>query len=790
MLGPGQAQFCSVRPHTKTVTDFKELTVSYALTANSNIDPESKETIAGMYNSVPLHQALLVLPIFAIGPQAASQQVSDEIKSFQMVRTSTPPVIDGVLEEGIWSRAAVIEDLHQLDPIEYSEASQKSSVYVLYDDDALYVAARMWDTEYERITANVLRQGASIGNDDQLILIIDPYNSQRDGYQFVVNPHGVRSEGIYIGSTQLQSNWEGIWQAAATQDEEGWIAEIAIPFKTLSFDPETDTWGINFGRRAQSRNERMAWVSRNRAQNPAISGLALGFEGLDQGVGLDVISSISVSEQKNFSLESDKSEIDPSLDVFYRLTPSLSGSLTLNTDFSATEVDDRQVNLTRFGLFFPEKRDFFLRDADIFEFGGTGSLGTWTNLSKTLEQNGRPFFSRRIGLSRTGQPVDLKFGGKLSGRAGPWTLGALAIKQDQFSDVDATNLFTGRATINVLRESSLGIILTEGDPRSNLDNSVAGVDFNYLNTRIPNNRTIQASAWYQESDTEGVVGNDAAYGLRFDLPSSTGIRFNTTLKVIQENFNPALGFVNRAGIRDISTQIGWIKRNPQGSTIRTLLSQFGLQRVESLSGRLQSEVVDARAFQTTFESGDSIRLLYTGTREVLEEPFTVWHSDPISGGMSIVIPVGDYSFDDYGFHFQSEGSRKLAVWLTYRTGDFYRGKKDSTVSQMTWTPTERWRIFLRYSHDKIDLPQGTFDLRLARVGLDLIFSNTLSWVNLIQYDNDSEVVGINSRLHWIPQAGREAFIVLNHNLQDLTRNNNFHSTLADLSLKFNYTFRF
>ncbi|MFL2546918.1 MAG: sugar-binding protein [Candidatus Rariloculaceae bacterium] len=492
-----------------------------------------------------------------------------------MVRTDSPPTIDGVLEEEIWSRATLTEDLHQMDPIEHSEASQETSIYVLYDDDALYVGARLWDTQPERMTANVLRQGASIGDDDQLILIIDPYNNQRDGYQFIVNPHGVRSEAIYVGSTQTQSNWQGIWQAAATQDEQGWIAEMAIPFKTISFNPTTDTWGINFGRRAQSRNERMAWVSRNRQQNPAISGLATGFEGLDQGVGLDVVPSISVTDAKDFSLATNESEVDPSLDVFYRLTSSLSGSLTLNTDFSATEVDDRQVNLTRFGLFFPEKRDFFLRDADIFEFGGTGALGTFTNLSRTLEQNGRPFFSRRIGLSGDGQPVDLEYGGKLSGRIGRLTLGTLAIRQDAFGDVDATNLFTGRAALNILEESSVGLILTDGDPRSNLDNSVAGVDFKYLNTRISNNRYIQGSAWFLKSTTEGISGNDSSYGLRFDMPSANGFRFNATLKEIQENFNPAQGFVNRAGIRDTSVQMGWLQRFAAGRPIRNIFSPVG-----------------------------------------------------------------------------------------------------------------------------------------------------------------------------------------------------------------------
>jgi len=330
-----------------------------------------------------LHRISLMLVAVA----ATQQAVGQETKSFQMVRTAVAPVIDGVLEEEIWLQATMMEDLHQMDPIEYSDATERSSIYGPYDEDALYVAARMWDSEPDRITANVLRQGESIENEDHLILIIDPYNNHRDGYQFLVNPNGVRAEGIFVGSTRVQSNWEGIWQAAATQNDEGWIAELAIPFKTLSFNPNTDTWGINFGRRVQSRNERMAWVSGNRSQNPAVSGRAIGIENLDQGLGLDVVPSISTSQKKDYRLSSNESELDPSLDVFYRLTPSLSGSLTFNTDFSATEVDDRQVNLTRFGLFFPEKRDFFLQDAGIFSFGG-------------IRRNPLPFQSRRIGIGR------------------------------------------------------------------------------------------------------------------------------------------------------------------------------------------------------------------------------------------------------------------------------------------------------------------------------------------------------------------------------------------------------
>jgi hypothetical protein len=722
--------------------------------------------------------------------EAAAQSGDAPRKSIQIARAAAPPSIDGHLDEDAWASAAVVSDFHQMDPIEYSEASEKTEFYVLYDKDALYIAARMWDSRPERIAANTLRQGAGIGDDDQLVLILDPYNNGRGGYQFQLNPNGIRYEGLFVGPNQMQWNWDGIWQAAATRDDDGWIAELAIPFKTLSFDAGNDAWGINFGRRIQWKNERMAWVSRNRTQSPSISGRAIGFEGLDQGRGLDIVPSVSVSDRKDFSVSGSDTNLDPSLDVFYRLTPSLNGSLTINTDFSATEVDDRQVNLTRFGLFFPEKRDFFLQDADAFEFGGLGSLGNFAQISTVLDQNARPFFSRRIGLSASGQPVDLEYGGKLSGRVGPWTLGALAVRQEAFGAVDATDLFVGRAALNILNESSVGVITTQGDPRSNLDNSLVGVDFRYLNTRLPNGKTIQAEAWYQQTDTEGLTGDDSAYGLRFRLPGFTGLRASASVKEVQANFNPALGFINRAGIRDYSAEIGWIHRNSQQANIRTIFTFWGWQRVELIGRGLQSEVLDARIVSFSNQAGDSIRLLYTDSKEVLREPFTIWDPDPSSGEQAVTLPVGVYSYGAPAIFFQSEGSRKLSGRFTYRTGEFFSGERDNIEAQMTWFPTEHFRAFVSYSYNDIELPEGAFTLRLARLGLDVIFSKTLSWVNLIQYDNGSETVGINSRLHWIPQAGREAFVVLNHNLQDIDRNDSFHSSVADLSLKFSYTFRF
>jgi hypothetical protein len=425
-------------------------------------------------------------------------------------------------------------------------------VRILYDDDALYVSARLYDPEPDQITAQNMRQTDSVGQDDSFYVHVDPFNERRSGYYFGINPHGVRQDGIFQNVTEFYSAWDSIYYAVAGRFDEGWTAEIEIPFKSLSFDPTTDTWGMNFSRGVPRKNERIAWVSRNRAYNPSVNGLGIGFEGLQQGVGLDIVPSASATSHKNFQTGVTDTDFEPSLDLVYKLTPQLNASLTINTDFSATEVDDRQVNLTRFGLFFPEKRDFFLREADIFEFGGIGGQRqSQIPGLNTFAQNGRPFFSRRIGLSQSGEIVDLDYGGKVSGRVGRWELGTLSIRQDEFGAVGADNLSVVRVKRGVLEESNVGIITTEGNPTGNLDNSLVGFDFLYRNTRLPGGRSLETDFWYQQSDTEGVDVDDAAYGVSLRLPTSQGFRGTLQYKAYEQNFN--LGFSGRCAMARTKT---------------------------------------------------------------------------------------------------------------------------------------------------------------------------------------------------------------------------------------------
>ncbi|HLF10484.1 MAG TPA: carbohydrate binding family 9 domain-containing protein [Gammaproteobacteria bacterium] len=701
-------------------------------------------------------------------------------KSVRMVRTATPPVIDGRLDDAAWANAALVDDLHQTAPVEYAEPEERTEIYLLYDDDALYIGARLYDNDPENITAQNLRQNDSIAQDDRFYVTLDPFYTRRSGYFFGVNPNGVRNDGLYQNVADFYSAWDSIFYAQTGRFEEGWIAEMAIPFKSLSFDPSTDTWGLNFSRGIVRKNENLAWVSRNRQYNPSIAGTAVGFEGLEQGIGLDVVPSLSINSHREFSPALSESDAEPSLDLVYKLTPAMNASLTFNTDFSATEVDDRQVNLTRFGLFFPEKRDFFLREADIFEFGRIGAQGNNIGISRVSRENGRPFFSRRIGLSNSGELVDLEYGAKISGRVGRWELGALSIRQDQFNAVDAETLSVVRAKVGVLDESSLGVVVTDGDPRSNLGNSLAGMDFFYRNTRLPGGRSLEADFWHQRSDTEGLEGEDGATGVGFRIPSATGFRGGVSVKELERNFNPALGFIDRRDVRDYASDLGFTYR-PLGRYLQSIFVGVNAQRIEQLDGGLQSQSV-AMPFELINDTADAVMLVAKSEKDVLRAPFA------ISPG--VTIPAGDYSFADFGAELRTGNHRKFAGLLRIIDGDFYDGRRKTTLGELTWRPSARFRTSVSYDYNEITLPQGDFETRLVRLGFDIVFSSTLSWVNLIQYDNVTETMGVNMRLHWIPQAGRELFFVINQNLEDFDRDDSFHSVASDVTAKMNYTFRF
>ena len=713
---------------------------------------------------------LSVLTLLSIQAQAQSVQVGQgrDQKSIKMVRTDTPPLIDGVLDDAVWDNAAYIDEFHQIIPVEYAEPTERTEIRLLYDDDALYVAAKMF-IDPALITANILKQNTTIfGSDDFVSVSLDSFNTQRGGYFFGVNPNGVRADGLYRNISQFYADWDTIYFAETTIVEDGWIAEFEIPFKSISFDPSNDTWGLNFSRRVQYKNEQMVWVSNDRRYDPSSAGLATGMEGMKQGLGLDIVPSTSVTQERNIVAGTSDTRTEPSVDVFYKLTTGLNASLTVNTDFSATEVDDRQVNLTRFSLFFPEKRDFFLREADIFEFG-------------RLNQNGRPFFSRRIGLGRGGDAVDLDVGAKISGRIGDWELGALSIRQGEQDTVSADTLSIIRVKKGLLSESTIGAIFTDGNPNSELDNSLAGIDFLYRKSDLPGGRIFEVSSWIQQSDTEGISGDDSAAGISVAFPSQEGLTGELQFNRFEDNFNPALGFTNRVGIDQSVAALNYNWR-PDDGILQSVYFSTSWERYEDSNGSLQSKGLTITPLELTSRAGDAMFLRSNFDTEVLTQPFRIYPG--------VIIPVGEYDFENHGIEFRSASFRKLSGRIAFIDGTFYSGDQSRVFGNVTWQPSPKIRTNVGFNITDVKLPQGEFITRLLTAGVDYIFSNTLSWVNLVQYDNISETIGINMRLNWIPQAGQEFFFVVNHNMQDIDLDNRFHTSYSSVTAKFSYTFRY
>jgi hypothetical protein len=694
-----------------------------------------------------------------------------------------PPILDGVLDDDAWAFATVIDDLHQVEPNEFAKPSEDSTFLVVYTRDALYVAAKFHDKEPDKIGAQLLMQGDWSWGEDSFEVMIDPRNQGRSGYIFDLTPNGVRAQALFENVTNKNWNWRGIWHGEARIVDDGWIVEVEIPFKTLSFDKENDVWGLNVARYIGRKGEMIGWNSKNREQNPSSFGEVAGMSGAQNGAGLDVVPSARLRQTRDFETGTTDDVLEPAIDVFYKFTPSLTGSLTVNTDFSGSGVDARQINLTRFSLFFPEQRMFFLQDTDIFEFGRIGNqrFESGTTISRVERESGRPFFSRRIGLSSSGETIDIEYGGKLTGRAGGWDIGVLGIRQDEFQGLDPSNLFVARLSRNVLGESSVGAIFTKGDPDSDFDNSLAGIDFRYLNTKLSSGNVIEAGVWFQQSDSEGVDRDESAFGLSVSMPNSEGFRGGVAYKEIEENFYPGLGFVNRADVSDLTADAGYTWY-PDNDRIRSAFSGIDFQRIETLDGELQSQVVNYRAIEIVGASSDSLSLHYEMSDEIVDTSFE------ISDG--IIIPAGEYSFNQYCARLNSGQHRKLYIDAYYCDGGFFGGDISSPGLQATWRPSAHFAMEVGYFVSDVDLPQGQFTTRLSTLRANVAFTNTWFWENFLQYDNVSYTMGLNSILRWMPRAGREVLLVVNREFADHTRDRTFTSITGDITFKFSYTFRF
>lgn len=707
-----------------------------------------------------------VFLLLLAAPSIAAYTINGERKSFEIYRTDSAPVIDGRLDDEVWRTAAVVDDFHQTSPSNGAMPSEVTIVRVTYDDEYLYIAADLKDSDPGAISAKQMIQGKMFYSDDRFWVTLDSFNNKRNDYFFQVNANGVRRDALRENNARFIDEWATIWQAQSAVTEDGWVTEIAIPFKSISFSPDSDTWGINFGRGIVRKQEYDMWSSHERQDWPAYGGEVSGIDDIKQGVGLDVVPSVSVSQNRDLVMGGDSSGFEPSLDMRYRISPSLSATFTLNTDFSTAEVDEQQVALDRFSLFFPEKRDFFLQDAGIFEFGN-------------IDTNGRPFFSRRIGLSAEGEAVGIDAGIKLTGRVGDFNVGALAIRQEAAGDVSAKDLFVARGSYNVFDESAVGFIMTHGDPTSNESNSVMGVDFLYRNSDGPFGEILTGKFWAQQSRSSNLAGNEQAFGAQFEIPNDK-LQVYAGAQYIEENFRPALGFVNRAGIRRFDTGLRYRIRPEQG-VWRALNSRIDFTHVTNMTGDVLSQKTRIRPISFYSHRDDFIFVDWERNKEVVETTFDLFGQ--------LNVPVGEYEFDRVRAEIATGMQRPVRVVLSVQGGGFFGGDRLEKVVELQWRQSAYFFMGLGFTENVVDLPSGSFTSHLASLRTDVAFNSQWSWSNFAQYDNTSDAFGINSRLRYEPEAGQEMMLVLNHGgIVDAA--NNFSSTQSDINLKFSYTFRY
>jgi len=715
----------------------------------------------------------------AYGPPAQAQE-DVERRTGRVTRTDIPPVIDGVLDDEVWEQATPIGELVQVVPLQGVAPTERTEVRFLHDKDKLYIGIRCFDREPDKIITTTRLRDAFLDTDDRVELVFDTFLDRRNAFFFQMNAGGSRGDALITNNgADFNKPWNGIWEGRSSIDSQGWTTELAIPFKTLNFREGLSTWGFNMMRYIGRKLERARWSTSQRDYrlfNIVHAGDLTGLEGMDQGIGLDLVpffvSKLRGPREDDAGIEIDDTDLTgkAGLDAFYKLTPSLNLGLTYNTDFAETEVDTRQNNLTRFPVLFPEQRDFFLQDAGLFEFPGD-----------TI-----PFFSRRIGLTGDGQEVPILAGARMTGRAGDYNIGVVDVQTRDATLEDATgqpfelggqNLFATRISKNIGEQSNVGGIVTSGDPNGG-DNTVVGLDAQYRTSRFDGDKNFVATVWGLYSDVEDVSDAEMAYGLSVAYPNDIW-SWSASFTEVQENFDPALGFVRRNDIRRYSGRVNYQPR-PDDSIVRQYEFSIDTDLFTTTRDVVETWNLEVQPFGVELHTGDAFRIEFEHTHDELFEPFEIRDG--------IVIPVGGYDFTRGRIEVESSKVRDFSIGFNLGLGDYYDGVRQRYSVFTSWRPAPLFKGSVEYVHNDLDLEDGSFTTQFGTLRADFSFTPELAWNNFLQWDNESDTWGLNSRVFWLPRPGREIFLVFNETLE--REDGSLSPLFQELSFKIGYTIRF
>ena len=690
--------------------------------------------------------------------QARAQNGSDRPSLRVGALTGNEITLDGVLSEAQWATVDSISNLTMIEPEEGGVPAGRTVVRVLVTPADILIGVRCYDPDPSGIVSFTKARDIELDEEDHVVLILDTFLDGRSGYVFAVNPDGARFDGLVSAEGEdVNSNWDTVWEARTTRDDQGWSAEVRIPIRSISFKQGLTSWGYNIERRVQRLQETSRWSGASldiEIFQTGRAGLLTGLPGFSLGRGLTIRPSIIGNLSREEAALPSEFTGDASVDVTQRLGTNLTASLTYNTDFAETEADARQPNLTRFDVLFPEKRSFFLEGSDIFEFG----LG----LADDEEASLLPFFSRRIGLLNPeegdAEKIPILLGGKVNGRIGNTNLATLLVRTERLDSVPAATMGVVRIKQNVLEESSVGVIATAGDPQGQSGSWLAGVDFTYRTSRFLGDKRLLVGVWGLRNQRDGLTGDKNAYGFKVDYPADL-FTFALSSITIGEGVQPALGFAPRTDIR-LWNVLGEYSPRPAWGWVRQLNHAASLVLFTDLDNQWESYEGTLKPLDWLLESGDRLAFEVQLQGDRPPEDFEVFETE----ADTVIIPAGDYQWSRYAVTGTLAEKRRVSGEVAYVFGRFYDGHLQTIEGTLVLNPSPLFKVDLTLERNRGDLPGGEFTQYLYGGRLEVKPSADFQVSSFLQYDNESGSFGTNTRLRWTFSPLGDLFVVYNHNL--------------------------